>query len=241
VKCLFFCPVYNEREAFPAVLDGLRRQLPSCDVLLVENGSNDGSEALVRDSGLPFLRIEHNRGLGHAFIRALDWALERDYAVFGAIAANGKMLPDQIPRLLEPLLEDRSDCVSGSRFLPGGDSSNLPAFRRRTIPWVTRLAGGLVGQRLTDGTCGFRAYRTEPLRRAGFDWHAPWLWEYGFEFYVYAKFLLDERLRCSEVPVTMRYPARRHGYSKVPPVVGWWSMLRPWFVARFDGKGFDRD
>lgn len=239
MRSVFFCPVYDEIFAFPALLDELRRRDRACDtVLLVNNGSTDGSEHLVHASGLPFLDVPENLGLGHACALALDWALERDYEIFGIIAANGKMLPSEMPRLLEPIVERGYDYVNGSRFLPGGSSPNLPPFRRMTIPLVNVLAGLLSGSRLTDATCGYRALRVEPLRRAQFDWREPWLRGYGFEFYVYAKYLLDERLRCTEVPVTMSYPPRGQPYSKIPPVTGWWSMLKPWVVARFDGLGF---
>jgi len=241
LKSLFFCPVYNQREEFPAVLAELARGNLACDVvLLVNNGSHDGSERLVRDSGLPFLEVERNRGLGHAFQLALDWAMERGFDVFGSIAANGKMRPAEMNRLLEPILAGSADWVNGSRFLRGGVFANPPPFRRLTIPAVTWMARKLTGRLLTDATCGYRAFRTGPLRRAEFDWRADWLRGYGFEFYVYAKFLLDEQLRCVEAPVSMRYPARGGRYSKIPPLTGWWSMLRPWWVARFDGRGFRR-
>lgn len=240
VRSVFFCPVYDQVREFPAVLDALLRDDLPCDqVLLVNNGSTDGSEDLVHRSGLPFIDIPRNRGLGQAFMAALDWAIERDFDVFGAIAANGKMLPEEMSRLLRPLYAEGYDCATGSRFLPGGASPHLPRFRRSTIPLVSHAAGALTGRLLTDATCGYRALRIEPLRRAGFDWHAPWLREYGFEFYVYAKFLLDPRLRCIEVPITMRYPADSRNYSKIPPVSGWWSMLKPWLVARYDGRGFN--
>lgn len=239
MKSVFFCPVYDEAREFPRVLEGLRDPSRACDeVLLVDNGSSDGSERLVRESGLPFLRIPHNRGLGYAFMTALDWALERRFDLFGAIAANGKMLPSEMPRLLDPLLRGEADCVTGSRFLAGGASPNLPAFRRRTIPAVNALARLATGARLTDATCGYRAYRIDPLERAGFDWHAPRLQRYGFEFYVYAKYLRDPALRCIEVPITMAYPDDGTPYTKIPPVLGWASMLRPWISAALDGKGF---
>ena len=239
MKSLFFCPVYNQVREFPALLDDLsRNDLPCDELLLIDNGSSDGSEDLVRRSEFPSLRIPRNLGLGYAFMAALDWAIERNFDVFGAIAANGKMLPSEMSRLLEPIYRQGYDCATGSRFLPGGATPNLPLFRRQAIPLVGRMAGALTRQVLTDATCGYRAIKVEALRRANFDWHAVWLREYGFEFYVYAKFLLDPELRCTEVPVTMRYPAEGRNYTKIPPVSGWWSMLKPWIVARYDGQGF---
>ena len=72
------------------------------DFLLVNNGSTDGSEDLIRDAGHPFIDLPRNRGVGHSYIEALDWALPKDYAFFGAMAGNGKMLASEVPRLLEP-------------------------------------------------------------------------------------------------------------------------------------------
>jgi len=75
------------------------------------------------------------------------------------------------------------------------------------------------------------------VRRADFDWRAPWLASYGLEYYLYAKVLRDRRLRWLERPVTMRYPAAGR-YSKIRPGRDWWAMLRPWLRARLDGRGF---
>jgi len=95
----------------------------------------------------------------------------------------------------------------------------------------------LTGTRLTDATCGYRALRLDLVRGAEFDWRAPWLYTYGSEYYLYAKAVLDPRVRCLEVPITMRYPPSGP-YSKIRPGTGWWAMLRPWLQARVDGRGF---
>lgn len=123
--------------------------------------------------------------------------------------------------------------------MPGGASPNLPTFRRTTIPLVNGYVRAITGASVTDATCGYACYRLDLLRRAQFDWHAPWLETYGFEYYLRAKVILDGSLRWREVPVTMRYPPRGP-YSKIRPFSGWWAMLRPWIVARADGKGFAR-
>jgi dolichol-phosphate mannosyltransferase len=175
--------------------------------------------------------------VGHSYMRALDWALERGFDLFGTMAANGKMLPVEMPRLLDPLYRGQADYVTGSRFLEGGQSPNLPTFRRSAIPMVNRFVRLLTGARLTDATCGYRAFRLELLRRALFDWHAEWLYTYGLEYYIYAKVVLDGRTRWTEVPVTMRYPAEGR-YSKIRAGRDWYAMLKPWLVARLEARGF---
>jgi len=237
VRVLFFVPVFNQVRELPRVLEEFAAaKLPEVSLLLVNNGSRDGSELLVRESGHPAIDLPRNRGVGYAHRLALEWALERQVEIFGTMAGNAKMLPAEIPRLVEPILGNQADYVTGSRFLPGGSSPNLPAFRRGSIPLVNGFVRLCTGAKLTDATCGFRACRLDFLRRAELDWQAPWLDTYGFEYYLYAKVLLDRRLRWLEVPVTMRYP-EAGPYSKIRPGRDWYAMLKPWLVARLDGKG----
>ena len=151
---------------------------------------------------------------------------------------TGRCCPTRWGALLAPILAGEAEYVTGSRFLEGGRSPNLPAFRERSIPLVNGLVRTLTGVALTDATCGYRAYALDLVRRANFNWRAPWLWTYSFEYYLYAKVLLDHRINWKEVPVTMRYPPKGHRYSKICPGRDWWAMLNPWIVARVDGKGF---
>jgi hypothetical protein len=176
--------------------------------------------------------------VGYSNIVAIKWALEHNFDLFGCIAGNGKMLPGEMATVMRPVLEGRADYVTGSRFLPGGSSPNLPAFRRRSIPLVNLFVYALTGQKVSDATCGYRAFHLDIVRRATFDWKAEWLYGYSFEYYLYAKVLLDRSLRHAEVPVTMRYPPPGKRYSKIRPFVGWYDMLKPWVTARFDGKRF---
>jgi dolichol-phosphate mannosyltransferase len=230
--------VYDQVRELPVVLEEINgASLTGVDYLFVNNGSTDGSANLIHESGHPFLDVDVNQGIGLSYRLALEWAMARGYRHFGTMAANGKMLATEIPRLLEPLRSGTADYVTGSRFLPGGSSPNLPAFRRRTIPLVNLLARLTTGAVLTDATNGFRAFKLDLLRRARFDWHAEWLMTYGLEYYIYAKVLRDSTLRAIEVPTTMRYPASG-SYSKISPGADWWHMIQPWLRATVS-PGFD--
>jgi dolichol-phosphate mannosyltransferase len=238
MRTVFFVPVYDQAGELPRVLaEAAAAALPAVSLLLVNNGSHDGSARLVRESGHPFLDLPRNLGVGGALQLALDWALARPVEIFGMMAANGKMLPAEIPRLIDPILAGEADYVTGSRFMEGGAAPHLPGFRRHAIPWVNRYVRWLTGARLSDATCGFRAFRLDLLRGADFDWHAPWLTTYGLEYYLYAKVLRERRLRWLERPVTMRYPPAGP-YTKIRPGRDWWAMLEPWLRARLDGRGF---
>ena len=239
MKIVIFMPVYNQVDQLPAVLDDFQIMREwGVDILIVNNGSSDGSEEICRKSNHLFLEIPQNLGVGYSYIRSLDWALEHNYDVFCTIASNGKMLARDLPTVLEPIRSNRADYVTGSRFLAGGDSPNLPNFRKTSIPMVNWYVRLLTGAKLTDATCGYRAFRLDIMRRAQFDWHARWLYTYGFEYYLYAKIILDRKIRWCEVPVTMKYPATKRKYSHIRPGIDWWAMLRPWLWARLNRRGF---
>lgn len=238
-RTVFFLPIYNQVAELPQVLDEIdKARLWKVDFLLINNGSSDGSEELIRGSRHHRLEIDQNLGVGYSYIRAIEWALEQGYDFLGTMAANGKMIPSEIPRLLDPLQSGNAMYVSGSRFLSGTRSPNLPRFRRAAIPTVNSFAWAMTGKRLTDATNGFRAFRLSIMERATFDWHAEWLRTYAFEYYLYAKVLMDRELTTLEVATTMRYPAEGR-YSKIKPGRDWFAMLWPWVRARFDGHGFE--
>lgn len=244
MRTLVFVAVYDQERELPQVLDEIDAAAhPGVEYLIVDNGSSDRSVQMVRACRHHTMRIEKNVGVGNAYALALDWALARTKSgdgpdVFCTMAGNGKMLASELGRLIGPVERGEADYVTGSRFLEGGGSPNLPGFRRAAIPMVSRFASAIVGQHLTDATNGFRAFRLEMLRHARFDWHDEWLRTYGFEYYLYAKVILEPRLRAIEVPTTMRYPPEG-AYSKIKPGMDWVRMLEPWVVARLDGRSFD--
>jgi glycosyltransferase involved in cell wall biosynthesis len=242
MKTLLWIPVFNQSAEFPRLLDEIRAAPPAWDqVLIVNDGSTDGTAALIHASGHAVIDVPERRGVGHSYMRALDWALAKGYDILVGIAGNGKMAPSEVGRCTAPILEEGYDYVTGSRFLAGGGYPNLPRFRRLAIPAVNCLAGLAVGRKLSDATCGFRALRTAVMRRAQFDWHRPELYTYAFEYYLFAKIILDGRLRWKEVPVSMRYPGRGKAYSKIRPFRDWVPMLKPWLQARFEREGFRHD
>ncbi len=245
MKTVLFIPVFNQVRELPTVLAELSAEaLPVDAVLLVNNGSSDGSEELVRSAtdkyGYHYIDLPENLGVGYSFIKATEWALERGFDTFSVIASNGKMLPKELNRVLEPISSGRADYVTGSRFLDGGSFPNLPRFRRLSIPLVGFFVRVLYGVWLTDATCGYKAYKLDLFRRAGFDWRSPSLNTYGFEYYLYGKVLRDKGIKWCEVPITMRYPGGKAPYSKIKPFKGWYQMLKPWLMARCDRSGFAR-
>ncbi len=160
----------------------------------------------------------------------MEYARKSSYAVAVIMAGNNKDDPSEIPRLLDPICDQGFDFVVGSRFLPGGScGGDTPLYRRlatRVHPW---LMSRFAGKRLTESTNGFRAFRLSLLDDRRIKLRQRWLDTYGLEVYLLWK-VLKLGYRHTEVPCTKIYPCKALGYTKMKPVVGWWSILRPVFV-----------
>jgi dolichol-phosphate mannosyltransferase len=217
---------YNEGEKIRRTIARHPQERPY-DLLVMDDGSTDGSLDHLPSNGVPVLRNPANQGIGSAMKRVCEYALEREYDVLVIQAGNDKDNPSEIPRLLQPILDGEADFVQGSRFLPGGGYGNTPAYRVLATRYVHPLLFSLsVGKRVTETTNGFRAFRTAILRDARIRWRQDWLDQYELEPYLlYQAVKLGYRHR--EVPVTKIYPPRGQGYTKMRPITGWWSILRP--------------
>ncbi|MEW6049778.1 MAG: glycosyltransferase family 2 protein [Candidatus Zixiibacteriota bacterium] len=225
-KILVAVVTFNEGEKLAALMD----RFPSdrnYDLLFVDDGSSDGSSDLIESRGHTIIRHVENLGVGASLRDAIAYGRANNYGIIVIMAGNGKMLPEEIPRLVTPLLEDRADYVQGSRNLHGGQSPNLPLFRRVAIKLFTLIVNVMLRVRNTDVTCGFRAYRLGIFDNPSIDLNQDWLNRYELEYYLHYK-VLTGGYRFVEVPVSMVYPKGDQNYSKIKPLVGWWSMLRPW-------------
>jgi dolichol-phosphate mannosyltransferase len=196
------------------------------DLLVVDDGSTDRSLDEV-PANVVVLRNAVNLGIGASMKQVFEYALENGYDVLVIQAGNDKDDPLEIPRLLAPIRAGTADFVQGSRYMRGGGFGNMPAYRvlgtRVVHPLVASLAAR---KRLTESTNGFRALRTALLRDPRIDWRQPWLDRYELEPYLLVKAIRLGYRHC-EVPVTKMYPQRQLGYTKMRPVLDWWSILRP--------------
>jgi dolichol-phosphate mannosyltransferase len=229
---------YNEGEKIRATLSRFPRER-NYDVVVMDDGSSDGSLDGVEETyGVTrVLRHETNRGISEAFKTVFEYILGQGYDIFVAMAGNNKDDPLQIPRLLTPILEWGYDFVQGSRFMPGGYYGETPFYRviatRFVHPWTFLL---VTGYSLTESTNGFRAFRTELLRDPRINWRQDWLRNYELEPYLlYHAVRLG--YRHTEVPVSKIYPPKSSGYTKMKPITGWWSMIKPLLVL---GMGLKR-
>ncbi|UCD16652.1 MAG: glycosyltransferase family 2 protein [Candidatus Zixiibacteriota bacterium] len=197
------------------------------DILFVDDGSTDGSYEFLQSRGFHLIRHQCNRGIGRGIRDAVHYGRKEGYEIIVVMAANGKMLPAEIPQLVAPIISGEFDYVQGSRYLKGGSSPNLPLFRKVMIRILTGIINLLSGYRGTDVTCGFRAYRLSLFDDPRFEIDQAWLEQYEMEYYIHHH-VIKGGYRITEVPVSMVYPRTKKNYSKIRPCIGWWSMIRPW-------------
>ena len=214
-------------------LTTLNEQFPEeqFEVAVVDDASNDGSERLIRDLanayGYIAVRNPTNSGVGYSLWQGFKQARERGCDKVVIIAGNGKMSPEQIPTVVGPLIRNECDFVQGSRYLTGG-GHKMPLFRLGGTLLFTFLVNLFMWAKLSDTTCGFRAYRMKIVDDPRINVNQEWLFRYEMEFYLLF-YALKLGYRVAEAPVTMLYPHKKN-YSKIKPFSGWWSMIRPWVL-----------
>jgi dolichol-phosphate mannosyltransferase len=217
-------PTYNEAENLESVVARVRRAAPAVDILVVDDGSPDGTGQIAdrlaaEDDQVRVLHRASKEGLGAAYLHGFQVALEAGYDAIGEMDADGSHLPEQLPSLLAAL--EHSDLVIGARWIPGGSVENWPLSRvllSRGGNLYTRL---LLGIDVRDATAGYRVFRRQTLEKIGLE-HVQAL---GYVFQVELAYrTLRLGMTVTEVPI--RFVERVRGDSKMTPAVARESLVR---------------
>ena len=224
-------PTYNEAANIDDVLRKVRAAVPDADVLVVDDGSPDGTADLAAARGddlgqIPVMRRTEKNGLGAAYRAGFAWGLDEGYEALVEMDSDLSHDPAALPSLLSAL-DLAADLVIGSRYVPGGSIPEWSWHRRALSRWGNRYAAGLLGLAVNDATAGFRAYRASMLRRIDLD--AVVADGYGFQIEMtYQVVKLGGRI--VEVPIA--FVDRVRGTSKMSSrivfeafgLVTWWAV-----------------
>jgi dolichol-phosphate mannosyltransferase len=167
-RIVMVVPTFNEVDNLEWIVGRLRSNQPDVDVVVVDDGSPDGTGALAdrlaaADAGVHVLHRDQKAGLGAAYLAGFAWALEAGYDVIGEMDADGSHQPEQLDRLLTALAD--ADLVIGSRWVPGGSVRNWPLRRELLSRGGNLYVRVLLGIDVRDATAGFRLFRRSALEK----------------------------------------------------------------------------
>jgi glycosyltransferase involved in cell wall biosynthesis len=194
---LALIPAYNEAATVGSVVRAVRDRAPFCDVLVVNDGSRDGTTAEARAAGADVLELPFNLGIGGAVQAGFIYAKENCYRWMVQVDGDGQHEPEEITALVAVMDENPSiDMVCGSRFLVPGEY--LPPVSRRTgIHLFAFLLSRILRQPVTDPTSGFRLYNRRAIELFSNDY------PHDYPEVEAVLMLHHHRLRMTEVPVRM--------------------------------------
>lgn len=201
MRLIINLPAFNEEEKLGSTIKRIPRAIEGADevfVQVIDDGSTDRTVAVAKDAGADFVYSNGvNRGIGKTFRHAVERALENGADIMVNIDADGQFNPLDIEKLIRPILSGQADMVSADRF---------SYHKAKNIPWIkdvlNRFAANIIGRfmntKISDLTCGFRAYNRETMLRL----NLPGDYTYTQEVIIDA---LGKNLKVLWIPVEVTY------------------------------------
>ncbi|HUY78684.1 MAG TPA: polyprenol monophosphomannose synthase [Ktedonobacterales bacterium] len=232
MRSLIVIPTYNERENIATLLGEVFAAAPMTDILIIDDNSPDGTGALVdslaaQDSRLRVLHRPGKLGLGTAYVRGFEYAIEQGYDHVFEMDADFSHDPRYLPAFFQAA--QSADLVIGSRYIAGGGTPNWSALRKFISGGGNIFARAVLGIPVHDCTSGYRCYSTAALSTLNLNA----IKAQGYAFQIELVYnIWKSGFRIREVPII--FVDRRVGKSKMSRTI--FIEAFTWVVgARFNG------
>lgn len=234
-QLLIIVPTYNEASSIPVLIPLIFELLPDANILIVDDGSPDGTFQICKklatlDKRIFVINRGSKQGLANAFVYGFQWGLKHGYEIIAEMDADGSHQPKDLLRLVEVLnAHSELQMVTGSRWVSGGAIENWAWYRTFLSRIGNRYAKAVLSLPMNDITAGFRVFRKDVLLKMDLTV----LESKGFCFHIeMTKIIVALAVPIQEVPIT--FIEREHGASKMSLQIALESLLRvtAWGVQR---------
>jgi dolichol-phosphate mannosyltransferase len=227
-QALVCLPTYDERENLAPMVEAILAQVPSLEILVIDDNSPDGTGALAdeiaaREPRVHVLHRAGKEGLGRAYLAGFAWALARDYGLVLEMDCDFSHDPKYLPAMLAA--SERADLVLGSRYVAGGGTVNWGVMRKLISRGGSLYARTILGLTVRDLTGGFKCFRREVLE--GID--LPTVECTGYAFQIELTYRAARRgFRIVEIPIV--FADRRVGLSKMSRRIVLEAIRKVWSI-----------
>lgn len=199
-------PAYNEAGSIAKVIKEIPREINGCNdikILVMDDNSSDNTSEIAKSAGADYIaKNKHNLGLGNNFKKGIETALKLGADIIVNIDADGQFNPKDIVKLTLPIIHNKADMVTCSRFLNPEMTKNMPWIKKWGNRKFTNLVSRITGKRFTDTQCGFRAYSKEAALRLNLKGSFTYTQEVFID-------LIEKGMKILEVPCEVRYFGKR--------------------------------
>jgi dolichol-phosphate mannosyltransferase len=228
-SALVVIPTYNEAESIGALLDALKPL--DCDVLVIDDGSPDGTAKIVRNLGIEVIERSEKQGLGSAYRVGFTLAIDRGYTYIIQMDADGSHQIADLKKMMEWI--GNADLLIGSRYVKDGGVANWSKFREFLSRSANTYANHLLYLGVKDATAGFRIYTSALLKKMELST----IRSEGYCFQIeMTRRAIARGGSVAEVPIT--FIERAHGVSKMSFAIALEAVLRitAWGALRLIGR-----
>jgi len=205
LKILVIIPAYNEEDSLGPLLSNIKKNdIPNArmDCLVIDDGSQDGTARVAQTHGALLIKNHQNQGVGLSLSRGIECALSRKYDLAVNIDADNQFEPEDIKKLVAPILNQEADMVVGERF-GSGRPQNMPKIKYYGNKIMNRIINTIIKGDYSDVSCGFRAYNQNTLINLNLFGKFTYTQEMFLDLYF-------KNINIKQVPVRVNYfPGRR--------------------------------